>query len=116
MAATMWPARRSGPAMPLGGAPPGWCRADEFRRPLGGVVPCCYIYWMNGNFGEMKIRVRKLDERLLADPGLIHGRLDFAAAVSRARRLLRDGDRSREPSAVLRAAVEKAELLGRGIP
>ena len=116
MAATMWQAGRSRSAMPLGGAPPGCCRAGEFRRPLGGVVPCCYIYWMNGNFGEMKIRVRKLDERLLADPGLIHGRLDFAAAVSRARRLLRDGDRSREPSAVLRAAVEKAELLGRGIP
>jgi hypothetical protein len=70
---------------------------------------------MNENFGDMKTRVRKLDEMLLADNGLIRGHLDFAAAVSGARRLLRDGDRSREPSAVLRAAVEKAELLGRGI-
>lgn len=101
---------------PRRSAPPAAAAPANFVVPSAGVVPCCYIYWMNGNFGEMKIRVRKLDERLLADPGLIHGRLDFAAAVSRARRLLRDGDRSREPSAVLRAAVEKAELLGRGIP
>jgi hypothetical protein len=68
---------------------------------------------MNENFGEMKARVRRLHELLAADPGRVLGRLDFAQAVSQAHRLLRDGDRTREPSAALRAAVEKAELLGR---
>lgn len=70
---------------------------------------------MNENFGELKARVRKLNELLTADSGRILGNLDFARAVSQAHRLVRDGDRTREPSAMLRAAVEKAELLGRGI-
>ena len=122
------PGGPSAAATCVAGGPPRTCHASPrcapqlvprrriSSRPSAGVVRNCYMCCMNENFGEMKIRVRKLDEMLLADPGLIHGRLDFAAAVSRARRLLRDGDRSREPSAVLRAAVEKAELLGRGIP
>ncbi len=99
-----------GASRPAGAAPATFVAAPR-RLPSGGAIPCA----MNENFGEMKTRVRKLDEMLLADTGLIHGRLDFVAAVSRARRLLRDGNRSREPSALLRAAVEKAELLGRGI-
>jgi hypothetical protein len=70
---------------------------------------------MNENFGELKARVRKLNDLLGAEPGRILGNLDFARAVSHAQRLVRDGDRTREPSLVLRAAVEKAELLGRGI-
>lgn len=69
---------------------------------------------MNDNFGELKARVRKLNE-LLSDNGRILGNLEFARAVSQAHRLVRDGDRTREPSANLRAAVEKAELLGRGM-
>jgi hypothetical protein len=70
---------------------------------------------MNENFGELKARVRKLNELLAADSGRILENLEFARAVSQAHRLLRDGDRTREPSPVLRAAVEKAEQLARGI-
>jgi hypothetical protein len=70
---------------------------------------------MNDNFGELKARVRKLNELLTGDGGRILGNLEFARAVSQAHRLVRDGDRTREPSPVLRAAVEKAESLGRGI-
>ncbi len=70
---------------------------------------------MNDNFGELKARVRKLNDLLTGDSGRILGNLDFARAVSQAHRLLRDGDRTREPSQTLRAAVEKAELLGRGV-
>ncbi len=70
---------------------------------------------MNENFGELKARVRKLNEILTGDSGRILGNLEFARAVSQAHRLLRDGDRTREPSSTIRAAVEKAELLGRAI-
>jgi len=70
---------------------------------------------MNENFGELKVRLRKLNEILTGEVGRVLGNLEFARAVSQAQRLLRDGDRSREPSPILRAAVEKAELLGRGI-
>jgi hypothetical protein len=70
---------------------------------------------MNENFGAMKARLRKLNELLTGDSGRILGNLDFARAVSHASRLLRDGDRTREPSAALRAAIEKAELLGRAV-
>jgi hypothetical protein len=68
---------------------------------------------MNENFGELKARIRKLNEQLTSEPGRILGNLDFARAVSQAHRLLRDGDRTREPSPSLRAAVEKAENLAR---
>jgi hypothetical protein len=68
---------------------------------------------MNDNFGDLKARVRKLNELLTSDGGRILENLDFARAVSQAERLLRDGDRTREPSPATRAAVEKAELLGR---
>ncbi len=74
-----------------------------------------YTGRMNDNFGELKARVRRLNELLTGDGGRILANLDFARAVSHAHRLVRDGDRTREPSAVLRAAVEKAEILGRGI-
>jgi hypothetical protein len=70
---------------------------------------------MNENFGELKARLRKLDGILAADAGRILGNLEFARAVSQAHRLLRDGDRTREPSALARAAVEKAEILGREV-
>ncbi|ACG74510.1 conserved hypothetical protein [Anaeromyxobacter sp. K] len=68
---------------------------------------------MNENFGEMKARLRKLTERLTGEPDRMLGNLEFARAVSQAQRLLRDGDRTREPSEALRAAIDKAELLGR---
>jgi hypothetical protein len=70
---------------------------------------------MNENFGDLKARVRKLNELLTGENGRILGNLDFARAVSQAQRLLRDGDRSREPAKPIREAVEKAELLGRGV-
>lgn len=70
---------------------------------------------MNDNFGDLKARVRKLHDILTSDSGRILENLDFARAVSQARRLVRDGDRTRDPSPMLRAAVEKAELLGRTV-
>jgi hypothetical protein len=70
---------------------------------------------MNENFGDLKARVRKLNDMLTAESGRILGNLEFARAVSQAERLLRDGDRSREPAKSLRAAVERAELLGRSV-
>lgn len=70
---------------------------------------------MNDNFGELKARVRKLSELLSSDGGRMLENLEFARAVSQAQRLVRDGDRTREPPAPMRAAVEKAEQLGRGL-
>jgi hypothetical protein len=70
---------------------------------------------MNENFGELKARVRKLNDLLTSDNGRILDNLEFARAVSQAHRLVRDGDRTREPSPTLRTAVERAELLGRTI-
>jgi len=70
---------------------------------------------MNDNFGELKARLRKLGGLLTQERGRILANLDLARAVSQAQRLIRNGDRTREPSAAIRAAVEKAELLGRGI-
>jgi hypothetical protein len=70
---------------------------------------------MNENFGELKARLRKLGGILAADSGRILGNLDLARAVSQANRLLRDGDRTREPSPLARAAVEKAEILAREV-
>jgi len=87
----------------------------SFARSLCAVGGVCYTYKMNDNFGELKARLRKLDGLLTGEQGRILANLDFARALSQAQRLVRDGDRTREPSAALRAAVEKAELLGRGI-
>lgn len=70
---------------------------------------------MNDNYGELKGRVRKLNELLASASGRILENLEFARALSQAERLVRDGDRTREPKPALRAAVEKAELLGRAI-
>ncbi len=67
---------------------------------------------MNDNFGELKDRVRKLDE-LLAARGT--GNLEFAQALSALRRAVKRGDRTRDPSPELRALLDKAELLGRTV-
>lgn len=67
---------------------------------------------MNDNFKELKDRIRKLDA-LLASHGT--GDLAFAQAVSAVRRAVKHGDRTREPSPALRALLEKAETLGRGM-
>jgi hypothetical protein len=67
---------------------------------------------MNDNFKELKERVRKLDA-LLAQGG--SGDLSFAQAVSALRRAVKHGDRARDPSPELRALLDKAETLGRGM-
>jgi hypothetical protein len=70
---------------------------------------------MNESFGEMKARLRRLEAMLTTENGRILANLEFARAVSQAQRLARDGDRSREPSTALRAAVERAEALGQAV-
>lgn len=88
----------------------------RFRTPAerAGCDPR-YRPRMNDNFGELKARVRKMSELLASDGGRMLENLEFARAVSQAHRLLRDGDRTREPSPAARAAVEKAESLGRAV-
>jgi hypothetical protein len=63
---------------------------------------------MNDTFRDVKVRLRKLDE-LLGRGGLTN--IAFAQAVSRTRRALKRGDRSREPSPELRTLLERAEGL-----
>jgi len=70
---------------------------------------------MNESFGAVKARVRALDAQLSSEQGGLLGNLEFARALSKARRLLRDGDRTREPTADLLSAVERAESLGRSV-
>ena len=65
---------------------------------------------MNDTFRDLKARVRRLDEVLTAGAG---SNVEFAQALSQARRLLRRGDRSREPTAQLEALVQRAEALVR---
>jgi hypothetical protein len=70
---------------------------------------------MNESFGELKARVRALEAQLTSERGFLLGHLEFAEALNKVRRLLRDGDRSRKPTAGMLAAVERAELLGRTV-
>jgi hypothetical protein len=63
---------------------------------------------MNDEFREFKARLRKLDE-LLVSHGLTN--VELAHALSRARRVARRGDRSREPTSELRTLLERAEGL-----
>lgn len=63
---------------------------------------------MNDSFRDLKARVRRLDELLSAGAAAHVG---FAQALSQAHRALRRGDRSREPTAVLEALVQRAEAL-----
>jgi hypothetical protein len=67
---------------------------------------------MNDNFRELKERIRKLDA-LLVSRGM--NNLPFAQAVSRVRRAVKHGDRSRDPAPELRTLLETAESLGRTI-
>lgn len=68
---------------------------------------------MNDAFREVKGRMRKLDAALenggVSNPA-------FAQAVSAAKRLMKKGDRSREPTPEIQALIEKAEALGRELP
>jgi hypothetical protein len=63
---------------------------------------------MNDAYREVKARIRRLEE-ILVRGGLT--RLDFAQAVSRVRRAVKRGDRSREPSVEVRTLLERAEGL-----
>ncbi len=63
---------------------------------------------MNDGFRDLKARVRRLDELVASGPG---ASVDLAQAVSRVRRALRHGDRSREPTAELEDLVRRAEAL-----
>lgn len=63
---------------------------------------------MNDTFRDVKARIRKLEE-VLARGGLAH--VEFAQAVSRVRRAVNRGDRSRDPSPELRMLLEQAEGL-----
>lgn len=71
---------------------------------------------MNEAIGELKARLRKMRAMLLPEGGVrILDNTDFAQAVSRADRLMRTADRSRDPSPELRASVERAEVLGQSL-
>ncbi len=65
---------------------------------------------MNENFRELKARIRKLDELLIARGT---GNAPFAQALSKVRRAAKHGDRTRDPTPELRVLLEKAENLGR---
>jgi hypothetical protein len=60
----------------------------------------------------MKERIRRLEE-VLGRRG--RGNMEFAQAVSRVRRAVRHGDRSREPSLQLRGLLERAEAMARTV-
>ena len=65
---------------------------------------------MNENYRELKARIRKLDELLVAR-GM--GNAHFARALSAVRRAAKHGNRSRDPSPELQVLLKKAEDLGR---
>jgi hypothetical protein len=63
---------------------------------------------VNENYRELKGRIRKLDELLVARGT---GNTQFAQALSAVRRAAKHGNRSRDPSPELRALLDKAEIL-----
>ncbi len=65
---------------------------------------------MNDTFRDLKARVRSLDGVLATGAA---ANIEFAQAVSRVHRVLRRGDRSREPTAELETLVQRAEALMR---
>jgi hypothetical protein len=67
---------------------------------------------MNDVFKEVKDRLRQLDA-VLARGG--NSNVDFAQAVSKVRRLVKKGDRSRTPSVEIRSGLDRAEAIGRAM-
>ncbi len=67
---------------------------------------------MNDDFRDLKERARRLDAVLL-DGGLSHPA--FAQALSKLKRAMRRGDRTRAPEPALRTMLEHAEMLARKI-
>ena len=76
------------------------------RRPAGRSLE--EDHQVNDGFKDLKGRIRKLEEMLVSRG---HVDVDFAQAVSRVRRAVRHGDRSREPTPELRGLLERAETL-----
>lgn len=99
--------RPSGLALPEAtGEARGPSRAGSRRGPGSRVR----VRNMNDTYRELKVRLRQVDAVLEARGT---GNLELAQAVSRAKRLARRGDRSREPSVELRHLLEDAERLAR---
>jgi hypothetical protein len=65
---------------------------------------------VNDTYKQVKDRLRVLDT-VLTRGGI--GNRDLAQAISMVHRLVRKGDRSREPSVELLRSLDKAEALGR---
>lgn len=61
---------------------------------------------MNDTYRDLKTRMRRLDELLGGAENVA-----FAQALSQARRAMRRGDRSREPTEALESLVKRAEAL-----
>jgi hypothetical protein len=62
---------------------------------------------MNDTFRDLKARLRRLDDMISGGSGTV----ELAQALSQARRALRRGDRSREPTPALESLVKRAEAL-----
>ncbi len=67
---------------------------------------------MNDEFRVLKERIRRL-EAILQGGGLANA--DFAQSLSRVRRAVRRGGRTRQPTPQLRSMLERAEMLARKI-
>lgn len=67
---------------------------------------------MNKNYKDLKHRVRKLHE-LLTTRGT--NSFEFMRALDQVRRAANHGDSRRDPSRELKALLEQAECLGRGL-
>jgi hypothetical protein len=67
---------------------------------------------VNDTFREVKDRLRKLDV-VLTQGG--NSNVEFAQAVSRVRRLVKKGDRSRAPSLEICSVLDRAESIGRAM-
>jgi hypothetical protein len=65
---------------------------------------------VNDTYKQVKDRLRVLDT-VLTRGGI--GNRDLAQAVSMVHRLVKKGDRSREPSPEILRSLDKAEALGR---
>ncbi len=65
---------------------------------------------VNDTYKQVKDRLRVLDT-VLTRGGI--GNRDLAQAISMVHRLVKKGDRSREPSTEILRSLDKAEALGR---
>jgi len=68
-----------------------------------------YDTYVNDDFAELKLRLRKAEDLLQQGGGV--EQVALAQAISRTRRLVRDADRSRAPTPQLRDAISAVEAL-----